>query len=350
MPPFWFAGMARALFAAMDAHAVVVEREVATTSVKEKVFRRLGFALSEKFPVLILGDARLGKTASVSTWCKMRPGVARLVTVPESNDEADFIEAIALALGIPHSPDRNRRDLKRAVLFTLAHTGLFLVFDEFHYAIPVRVTRKAVPHRLNWIRANVVDKGLGCAFLATRQTYNATMDKFVSETKYVMDQWIGRVAAPLVLDEILHEKDLLNIARAKYPDVDGDILELIVGWCMSCEEAEARKAKGQHTAAGAAQRQLFPVVANARYLAQQAGTEITLEIAMEAWREMTGNNAPGQMEPGMAEPPARPLGAAAAPAPRAPRAARQVRPENVAPLPLEQGRNLDLAPDALAVG
>ena len=343
LPTGYFAGLLPALFAAMHRHTARVEKEIGQTSVKEKVFQRMNFAADKNFPVMILGDARIGKTASVSTWCKMRPGRARLVTIPEGGRDWDFFAAHADALGIPYTTATSERVLKRAVEFVLAHTRLFLVYDEFHYSLPVRYTRRSVPHRLNWIRSHVVDRGLGCAFFATRQTFNSTMGKFVQETAYQMEQWIGRIAAPLVLASTLEPTDLLNITHAKFPAVDGDVLEMIVGRCVTREETEARQA-GQRTAEGAALRYLNQVVSYAQWLAEKAGTDITLEHVEAAWLETVG----GEGLP-VAAAPARAPCELAASAPRPPRAPRQTHPESVAAPALETNRILDPSAAVLTV-
>ena len=300
--PEHHAGLLSALQDEVEAHAAREGRRIADTKIKELVFQRLNFAEAKKFPVTVLGDARIGKTSALTTWCAMRPGRRRLVTMPESNSSWDFYAAMADALGIPCTPATPERTLKREVEFVLAHTRLFLVFDEFHYALPVSSNKRAVPHRLNWIRSHIVDKGHGCAFSATRQTMQDTFDNFVANTKYQMEQWIGRIAEPLTLPALLDEKDLLEIARVKFPDFDPDALEIIVGRCVEFEEAEAvrrgqeakrsKNARPIYSAAGAALRQLEPVVKYTEYLAETAGRSITPEIIEEAWCQMTAQGLP----------------------------------------------------------
>ncbi len=338
--PIYFVGLIPALCAAMDRHAARVEKQIGQTAIKDKVFQRLEFAQAKCFPSSILGDARIGKTVSVSTWCNMRPGCRRLVTVPETNTGWDFYAAHADALGISYTPQTTERALKRAVEFVLMHTKLFLVYDEFHYALPVRVTKRSQPHRLNWIRSRVVDRGLGCAFFATRQTFDSTMVKFVSETKYQMEQWIGRIAAPLVLVSKLEPADVLNIARSKFPQVDPDVLENIVGRCIEQEEAQTKG--GQASAAGAALRNLGLVVSYAQFLAEQAGAEITLDHVNAAWIEMVGSAADATPSQPRRETPAR--------KPRTAREPRQTTPGNVERLPLERGNDLAPVGTALAAG
>jgi hypothetical protein len=335
--PTYFVGLIPALCAAMDRHAERIEKQIGQTAIKDKVFERLEFAQSERFPSSILGDARIGKTTSVSTWCNMRPGCRRLITIPETNTGWDFYAAHADALGISYTLQTTERALKRAVEFVLMHTNLFLVYDEFHYALPVRVTKRSQPHRLNWIRSRVIDRGLGCAFFATRQTFDSTMDKFVKETKYQMEQFIGRIAAPLVLVSKLEPADVLNIARSKFPDVDPDVLEEIAGRCIEHEEAQTKLSQ----AAGAALRNLAPVVSYARFLAKKAGTAITLDHVDAAWLEMVVGEAAA---------PSRLVREAPARKPRTGRAPRQTTPANVQPLPVERGNDLAPVGTALVAG
>jgi len=67
----------------MDRQAAAALATLAETKVSRIIFQELDLALIHKVPVPIVGDSRFGKTKAVSVWCEMRPGRARLVTVPE---------------------------------------------------------------------------------------------------------------------------------------------------------------------------------------------------------------------------------------------------------------------------
>ncbi|MCU0785858.1 MAG: ATP-binding protein [Verrucomicrobia bacterium] len=163
------------------------------------------------------------------------PGLARLVTVPDSNRERDFFAAHADAFGIEYGPGATTAELKRQVEFVHRHSGLFLIYDEAHYLVPVSYHKATPPRRLNWVRCQVIDRGLGCAFFATPQSYRETLDAYVKKTGYCMEQWLGRMAPPVVLPESLDSADVLAVARNHFPDVPEPYLKLISARAMQSE-------------------------------------------------------------------------------------------------------------------
>jgi hypothetical protein len=295
--PDYFPRVIQALTAFMARHKEQAEQSLADTQVKALVFKRLRFAVSKRMPVMILGDARVGKTNSGAVFCQMHPWLARLVTLPESNTEWDFFASMADALGIPYSPSTSMRALKRSVEFVLEQTRLFIVFDEFHYALPVTLHRRAVPRRLNWIRSHIIDRGLGCAFFATRQTFQKTLNDFAEETRYQMEQWAGRVIEPLVLPSTLQAADLLQVAAKKFPNLAPGLRTLIVSRCIQREETR----QSQHGTAAA----LSLVEHIARYAefeaTEQGAVAVTEAHVRTAMRELLGedvsNPAPAPAEP-----------------------------------------------------
>ena len=219
----------------MDAHAKQTAGELAETEVTRLVFRELDFARSQNVAVPIVGASRFGKTKSVSVWCAMRPGQARLVTVPDSNRERDFFEAHADAFGISYGPATPLSALKRLVEYVHRNGGLFLVYDEAHFLIPVSYHRATPPRRLNWVRCQVIDRDCGCAFFATPQSYRESMDAYVKKTGYCMEQWLGRLAPAVVLPDSLASADVLAVARNHFPDVPEPYLKLISARAMQSE-------------------------------------------------------------------------------------------------------------------
>lgn len=219
----------------MDRHAAETALELAETEVTKIVFRELEFARSQNVPVPIVGASRFGKTKAVSVWCKMRPGLARLVTVPDSNRERDFFTAHADAFGISYGVKTPVSELKRKVEFVHRHLGLFLVYDEAHFLVPVNYHQGTPPCRLNWIRCQVIDRDCGCAFFATPQSYRETLDAYVKKTGYCMEQWLGRLAPAVVLPESLDSADVLAVARNHFPDVPEPYLKLISARAMQSE-------------------------------------------------------------------------------------------------------------------
>jgi hypothetical protein len=219
----------------MDYHAAESAREMAETEVTKIIFRELDFARTQNVPVPIVGASRFGKTKGVSVWCEMRPGLARLVTVPDSNRERDFVAAHADAFGIEYGAGSTTATLRRQVEFVLRHSGLFLVYDEAHFLVPVSYHAATPPRRLNWVRCQVIDRALGCAFFATPQSYRETLDAYVKKTGYCMEQWLGRLAPAVALPETLASADVLAVARNHFPDVPEPYLKLISARAMQSE-------------------------------------------------------------------------------------------------------------------
>jgi hypothetical protein len=149
--------------------------------------------------------------------------------------ERDFIAAHADAFGHSYNPSTSTAELKRQVEYIHRHSGLFLVYDEAHYLIPVSYHKATPPRRLNWLRSQVIDRGLGCAFFATPQSYRETLDGYVKKTGYCMEQWLGRLAPAVVLPESLDSADVLAVARQHFPDVPEPYLKLISARAMQSE-------------------------------------------------------------------------------------------------------------------
>jgi hypothetical protein len=261
-PPWYFANIVTALFAAMDSHARRVSAGIAQTEIALKVNDALEYALSEKALVQITGDARFGKTECLRAYCDAHPGKARLVTAPSSNLDADLWRAIADALGIAHDYKTPPRKLKETVEFTVRHAGLMFIFDESHFLLPARYSPTTAPARLNWLRTNLVDRQVPVVLVSTPQAYDHAVAKYVKASGYNIEQWTGRIMLRVTLPGELDFEDLLAIAKIKCPEMDSDLRELIV--------AKAQQSENFIMAVEA-------IAKRARYLARRDGhAEITL--------------------------------------------------------------------------
>lgn len=227
----------------MDLWRSRVVGSVAPTETQRIVFRELNFARAMKVPVPFVGDSRIGKTKVSEVWAKSQPGLARVVTVPESNTERDFHRAHADALGINYQITTPGHLIKERVERVLRHGGLFLIFDEAHFLVPQNVDRQSPPHRLNWVRCQVIDKGIGCAFFMTPQNRlkgdrtkpDRTISRYAEKTGYVLEQWVGRCRPPVVLPGELAKDDLMAVARLNFPGITVPLLKLIVARAMQSE-------------------------------------------------------------------------------------------------------------------
>ena len=211
----------------MEAQAVKVQKRLAMTKVAELILDRLDYALAEKVMVRIEGGSRFGKTEALSAWVEMRPGLARLVRVPCDNSMASFFKRIGEALGIDCSYGTNSSRLKERVEYIIQHSGLFLVLDEAHFLCPMNFSATTAPHRLNWVRTEIVDRGLPLAISVTPQAFKGAIDRFVKKTRYDMTQFFGREFLPCTLPEVLSEKDLIAVARIHFPGMSENALGYI---------------------------------------------------------------------------------------------------------------------------
>lgn len=211
----------------MDRHASNVSKRLAMTVVTKKVFDALDYALQEKAMVRIEGDSRFGKTESVKAWCEMRPGLARLVSVPSSNSIADLHRRIAEALGIDVSYGSRKQGVKERIEYVLQHSGMFIVLDEAAFLVPQNYTASTAPARLNWVRTEIVDRGLPLAVVVTPQSFLPLVARFIKKTGYAMEQFFGRNHRAVQLPEELDAEDMIAVAKIHFPEMGKDYLELI---------------------------------------------------------------------------------------------------------------------------
>ena len=109
----------------MDRHASDTLKTIAQTEVTKTIFRELEFSLRKNVPVPIIGESRIGKTKPASVWCAARPGRARLVDVPDSNRDRDFVTAHADAFGIEYTNRTTTQSLRSDVQYVNQHSLLF---------------------------------------------------------------------------------------------------------------------------------------------------------------------------------------------------------------------------------
>jgi len=227
--------IAAAIQKEMELQAKAARVSLADTKVSRAILKELDLAIQHRVPVPIIGDSRFGKTKAVSVWKSMCPGRARMVTVPPSNRDFDFFAAHADAFGIEYGDRTPAPRLKRQVEYVMQRNGMFVIYDEAHFLVPIGYHKDTPPKRINWVRCEVIDKGIGCAFFATPQSMNQTLEKFAAKTKYNFEQWLGRLAPPLVLADYYDRDELMAVAKVHFPDFDEDLIALICARAMQSE-------------------------------------------------------------------------------------------------------------------
>jgi hypothetical protein len=247
-----------------------VSDQVAKTEVTAKIFEGLDYAKSESIPALIEGNPRVGKTESLEKWCRKRPGIARLVTVPSSNTMSDFLKAIARALGIETSINPNAQALRERIEFVLAESRICLVFDEAAFLLPQKFSRNTTPARINWLRTVIIDKKLPCGMAVTPQFRRDSLH-YQKTSGYTLEQFLGRIAHHVPLPGTLSRDDLLKVAKIHFPELNGRILSLIV------DEVVLSKSY---------LKALEDISRRARYLSKERGASIGLKDIDQAINEM----------------------------------------------------------------
>ncbi len=229
--PWYFEDVFTSLFAFMDEHAQTTDARLADTGAKEQILRRLDFAASTGTPVTIFGDSAAGKTACGRNAAKARPWRWIFVTPPEDGRERRFLEVHADQLGIDYTPTTPLHVLKSKVEFVLRHFGLGIIYDEAQYLIPANYTEKTPPRLMNWIRGEVIDRGLVAAFFSTRPDFQRSMKRYVKATQYQFAQWIRRIAPPLIINGRIVGAELEAVGQKLFPNVDADVVALVAAKC-----------------------------------------------------------------------------------------------------------------------
>jgi len=229
-------------------HVDRIRQKTVVTEVGRRVYEALEYASKSEGMVIIEGNARLGKTFASKTWCDMHLGCARFVSVPCSNAEEDFYRAIACSLGLSVSQKKNV-ELRDLIDKTLRSGHIMLVFDEAHFLWPQKNVRVANPVRLNWIRTELVDKGIAVALITTPQAWKNDRTRTIKNTGWACEQFEGRVAYYERLPAELSVEDLKAVAKSMFPSLDNASMKFLAGMAMTTREylgalsAVARRAR-----------------------------------------------------------------------------------------------------------
>jgi hypothetical protein len=226
--PWFFVDIGSALLRFIDRRRERVHQEIADTEISRLVGKWLGKAQATRRGVMISGDSRFGKTEAVQAFCEANPGRARLVETPSSNSESDLLRAVAKALGMDLGAKQLSYRIREEICYLVEQAGLMLVFDEAQAIFPSSFGPNTPPRRLNWIRRNVLDRGVPAAFICTPQSYETARRKFLRATNFAIQQWDERLLATVHLPKEVAHEDLLGIARIRFPALHPDYLEYVV--------------------------------------------------------------------------------------------------------------------------
>jgi hypothetical protein len=255
--PWYFPTLVESL---REYQAAFVQKERSGTVLTEigaQIYDTLNYALDAKCLVLIEGLARMGKTFAAKAWCNERPGQARYVQVPSTNDDVGFFRAIAKAIGVSCGRSWKAVQLRQRIEDTLQTGDLILVMDEAHYLWPVSDCRHALPGRINWVMTALVNQGVPVALVTTPQ-FITTQKAVENRTHWTSEQFIGRIGHYLPLPKSLGEDDLAKVAKALLPSGNAKSIETLVRYA----QGSAKYLAGIETA-----------VRRARHLAKKEGRE-----------------------------------------------------------------------------
>lgn len=264
------------IFESLEEMKATTLARIARTKVAEMIFQELDYASEERGMVRIEGDSRFGKTEAVKAWCDANAGKARKVNVPSSGSLQDLLRSVAEALNIRFGHTTPALTLKQKIREVLETSHIMLVMDEAQFLIPQDYSKNVKPHRLNWLRTEILDRGLPVALISTPQTFGKELDAYVKKTQWTFEQFLGRQLLTVRLPDKLGIADMIEVARIHFPELDEDALEFVAGFSKASEAYLA-------TVEALAKR--------ARFLARRAGKQSPGLSELQAAAEQV---APGQ--------------------------------------------------------
>jgi hypothetical protein len=230
--PWYFPTLFQSLREYLGAFAEKERSGTVVTEIGAQIYDTLDYALESRCLVLIEGLARMGKTFAVKAWCAERPGRARYVQVPSTNDDIGFFRAIAKALGVSCGHSWKTVQLRQRIEDILQTGDLVLVMDEAHYLWPVSDCRHAMPNRINWVMTALVNHSVPVVLVTTPQ-FSATQKVVEKRTHWTSEQFIGRIGHYLPLPKSLDEQDLVKVAKVLLPKGDSKSIEILVRYAQS---------------------------------------------------------------------------------------------------------------------
>ncbi|HTD68756.1 MAG TPA: ATP-binding protein, partial [Candidatus Limnocylindria bacterium] len=167
--PFYFPNLVSLLRAYMEEWELECAARVVSTEVSRCVIETLEYSIKARCLTLCEGFEGLGKTWAAENFCRQRPGRARYVQVPATDDECGFYREIAKAIGVSINLNSKARELRERIEDVLQSGDLAIIFDEAHWLFGVNGTRGGLPKRMLWVITALVNKGVPVAFVATPQ-------------------------------------------------------------------------------------------------------------------------------------------------------------------------------------
>lgn len=287
-PEVWcFQGLIDALHRLRRSEIEQAEKDLATTSISQRVLEDMEYALESRSLVVIEGLERMGKSAAAKSFCRRNPGKAIYVRLESGTDMATFFRAIAKALGTACNAQRKAVEMRTRIEEMLQHGHLMLVMDEAHHCFPQARRVHNAPPRVEWLR-DMIDCGVPVVMVGTPQ-FDRQCRQHEEQVGWNARQVRGRVALHTILPEQLSEADLKAIAQHMMPNADkASLLRLVAVACATVDYVAA----------------IERVTKRAKYFAAKRGSD---EPTAEDVKKAVAEIIPAQAQEERAEIPAAPV-------------------------------------------
>lgn len=223
------AGLIGALLEFSSQESEKTKRRFHLTNVGSKVWETLDWCLEERRPCFIEGREGRGKTASTRAWFEAHRGDARYVSLPGLRTQRDFFEAIATAYGVNFSAAKAPNEIRFRVRDMIVRSGLILILDEAHHALPER-HRAGRPPLIDWIDCDLCNAGVPVVLVSTPQ-FGPSLAEFEDRTKWNAGQFRRRFSGRWsCLPEKTTKEDLTALAQKALPRVGSKGIDVAVGY------------------------------------------------------------------------------------------------------------------------
>jgi hypothetical protein len=216
----------------MDFHAdcnAKARQRFHLTNVGRQVWETLDWCLEERRPCFVEGREGRGKTSAARAWHEAHRGDSRYVSLPGLRTQRDFFEAIATAYGVNFSAAKAPNEIRFRVRDMIVRSGLILILDEAHHALPER-HRAGRPPLIDWIDCDLCNAGVPVALVSTPQ-FGPLLSEFEDRTKWNAGQFRRRFSGRWTcLPEKTTETDLAALAESALPQVGSRGIKLAVGY------------------------------------------------------------------------------------------------------------------------
>ncbi len=245
---WYFDDVIGAVLRMMDLRAGRNQERLGRTALSRNLIDNVRYAQGESCLVAIEEDTRFGQDEIAQVLCLSYPGQMRAVTVPSSNTLADLLHAVADGLGIGYAQGVTQSQLADKIGFVLKHTRMLLVLRFAEFLVPQNYARNTAPARLNWVRTEILNRGLPLVILVRPQrlcrgaekgmhvkpeSFCIEADRFARRTGYDMTRFKPALLVPLP-DEISRQ-DLVEAARIRFPELSAGCVEKISSQAVLCE-------------------------------------------------------------------------------------------------------------------